>query len=166
MKRRQAIGILGLVTAAKAASTRDRFVGVWKLLTVERKTKSGDITYPFGQQPLGRITYDKKGRMSAQVIRKGRRSASLTASQNSLDSIRTATADDLRDMVTGFACYFGTYDVDEGAQMVIHHVEGAFLPTWIGTDLKRNYQFAGNRLTLSVASANAVTSLVWERESD
>ncbi|HEV2688580.1 MAG TPA: lipocalin-like domain-containing protein, partial [Bryobacteraceae bacterium] len=48
---------------------RDRFIGVWKLVSCELKSANGDLTYPYGEQPIGRITYDKAGRMSATLMR-------------------------------------------------------------------------------------------------
>ena len=48
---------------------------------------------------------------------------------------------------------------------MIHHVEAALVPSWVGTDLKRNYSFAGNRLVLT-ATSTSVLEVVWERERD
>ncbi len=66
----------------------------------------------------------------------------------------------------GIASYFGTYDVDESTQIVVHHVEVAINPAWPGTDLKRSYKCSGDRLTLSVAYPDGAILLVWEREKD
>jgi len=49
---------------------------------------------------------------------------------------------------------------------VIHHVEAALYPGWVGTDLKRSYEFSGNQLILTAASANGALRLVWERQPD
>ena len=48
----------------------------------------------------------------------------------------------------GFLAYFGTYTVDEKAGVVVHHVEGASFPNWIGTDQRREFTLSGRRLTL------------------
>ena len=58
--------------APKQFSTRkmsDEFVGAWKLVSFERKTTAGEVTYPMGVNPVGRLTYDAFGRMSAQIMR-------------------------------------------------------------------------------------------------
>jgi hypothetical protein len=161
--------VLGMITAAAAlpstAAVRDQFIGVWKLVSMERKAPDGTLTHPYGDAPIGRITYDRSGRMSAQLMRPGRGHASLTPASSSTDALRTASNEDLREMVNGFSAYFGTFDVDEGRKTVIHHVQAALLPSWVGTDLKRTYEFSGNRLTLRVASASSLT-LVWEKEKD
>ena len=68
--------MLGMAAAAsvEAAPTgRDRFAGVYKLVTYQRKTPSGEVTDIYGPKPIGRITYDKAGRMSAFLMRPGRK---------------------------------------------------------------------------------------------
>ena len=144
--------------AALASPVRDRFIGVWKLVSCESKAKDGAVSYPYGEKPVGRITYDQAGRMSAQLMRPGRRPAGV--------SLRGASAEELREAVSGFAAYFGTFDVDEAARTVIHHVQGGLIPGRVGTDLRRTYEFAGNRLILTAAGQDAVLRLVWERERD
>lgn len=163
MNRRQAIGAIGLATAMQAAPTsRDSFVGVWKLISCERKSADGHIDFPYGEKPVGRITYDKAGRMSAQLMRPGRHSTvapgvSLTAGN--------ASGEEIREAVDGFIAYFGTFDVDGSTQTVIHHVQACLVPSWVGTDLKRSYRFKANRLLLT-AVATSVLELTWEREPD
>jgi hypothetical protein len=162
MNRRQLIG--SIATAAQAApSARDRFLGVWRLISCERKFADGRLDYPYGEKPVGRITYDKAGRMSAQLMRPGRRSTvpsgvSLIAGG--------ASAEEIREAVTGFIAYFGTFDVDESKTTVIHHVQACMVPSWVGTDLKRTYRFNANRMVLTATSGTSVLDLVWERERD
>jgi hypothetical protein len=163
MNRRQLIVSLGLATTIQGAPLmRERFIGVWKLISCERKAKDGSIDYPYGEKPVGRITYDKAGRMSAQLMRPGRRSSvrpgiSLIAGN--------ASTEELREALNGFIAYFGTFDVDESTHTVIHHVQACLVPSWVGADLKRAYRFDGNRLVLT-AVTTSVVELVWERESD
>jgi hypothetical protein len=160
MNRRQLLGTVGF--AAMAPQARDRFIGVWKLVSAERKAGNGHVEYPYGEAPLGRITYDRAGRMSAQLMRTGRHSTvppgvSLIAGH--------AGCDELREAVDGYISYFGTYDVDEASETVIHHVQSCLVPSWVGTDLKRKYRFDGSRLLLQAAGP-AVLEILWEREPD
>jgi hypothetical protein len=159
------IGTIGCAAGfapALQAAPRDRFIGVWKLIRCERKSKDGRIDYPYGEKPVGRITYDKAGRMSAQLMRPGRRS---TVAPGVSLIAGNAGSEEIRDAVDGFIAYFGTFDVDESAQTVIHHVQACLVPSWVGTDLKRTYRFDANRLVLT-AAATSVLELVWERELD
>lgn len=158
MQRRELIGVLGLAAAAAvegASSARDRFIGVYKLVSYESKPTNGEAFQVYGPNPIGRIQYDKAGRMSAFLMRPKRKLPT-----------RDSTAEELRQIQGGFVAYFGTYDVDEAAHTVFHHVQAAVNPAWPGTDLKRTYEFSGNRLTLQATSPNAVLTLVWEREPD
>jgi Lipocalin-like domain len=128
MNRRQMIGAIGLAAALQAAPARDRFIGVWSLVSCERRYKDGRIDYPYGEKPVGRITYDKAGRMSAQLMRPGRRSTVTPG----LPLTGNASTEEILDAVNGFTAYFGTFDIDESAQMVIHHVQACLVPSWQG----------------------------------
>jgi hypothetical protein len=162
MNRRQVIGTMGFVAAMQAApAARESFIGVWRLISYERKSNDGLIDYPYGEKPVGRITYDKAGRMSAQLMRPGRRST-VTPGMSFITG--NASAEEIREAVNGFFAYFGTFDVDEPAKTVIHHVQACLVPSWVGTDLKRTYRFDSGRLTLTAAVPTNVLKLVWERE--
>lgn len=164
MNRRNVIGLMSLPAAAYARPVvRDRFIGVWKLVSCERKFTDGRVEYPYGEKPVGRITYDKAGRMSAQLMRPGRHSSvppgmSLIAGN--------ASAEEIRESVSGFIAYFGKFELDETSNTVIHHVQACMVPSWVGTDLKRTYRFNANRLLLSASSALSSIDLVWEKEQD
>jgi hypothetical protein len=79
---------------------------------------------------------------------------------------RAASGEELREAVSGFTAYFGTFDVNESTQTVIHHVQACLVPGWVGTDLKRTYRFNANRLVLTAATTTSVLELIWERERD
>jgi len=161
MNRRQLLGTIGFATALQGAALV-RFIGVWRLISCERKSKGGRIDYPYGEKPVGRITYDKAGRMSAQLMRPGRRS---TVPPGLTLIAGNAGVEEIRDAVDGFIAYYGTFNVDESAQTVIHHVQACLVPSWVGTDLKRTYRFQANHLVLTAVTAS-VLELVWEREPD
>jgi hypothetical protein len=163
MNRRQVIGTTGLPAAMQAAPAAwDRFIGVWRLISCKGKSKDGRTDYPYGEKPVGRITYDKAGRMSAQLMRPGRRST-VGPGVSLIDG--NASGEEIREAVNGFIAYFGTFDVDESSQTVIHHVQACLIPSWVGTDLKRAYRFNANRLVLT-AVTTSVLVLIWERERD
>ncbi len=155
---------MGIATALQAAPTaRERFYGVWKIVSCKRTSKDGTVDYPFGENPVGRITYDKAGRMSAQLMKSGRPST-LPPGVDYAGGGNTST-EELLNSVRGFVAYFGTFDVDESTQTVTHHVQACLVSSWVGHDVKRNYRFSGNRLILR-AAALATTELTWEREPD
>jgi hypothetical protein len=142
---------------------REQFIGVWKLISCERRHNSGRIDYPYGEHPAGRITYDRAGRMSAQLMNPAR---PVPAYTQSAEGIRDAAPEDMRNVLSGYLAYYGTFEVDEPAQAVTHRVESCLNPAWIGTTLRRSYEFAAGRLTLSAANGESTNVLVWEREPD
>lgn len=124
---------------------KDRFVGAWDLVSYQLRTSSGEIRHPYGDNPLGRISYDAEGHMSAQLMRRDRENPPSGTPPG------------------GFMSYYGSYTVDEKAGVVVHHVEGASLPGWIGTKQVRYYKFDGDRLTLEGDLSAGRAMLVWQR---
>lgn len=148
---------------------REKLIGVWRLVSYEMKDKAtGKVVLPYGATPEGRITYDGAGRMSAQLMKPGRRALKGNVPQAGAFSILAgATEAELREMTGGFIAYYGTYDVVEAQRTIVHHVKGCLLPNWVGTDLRRGYEFEGDRrLTLIADTPRATGRLVWEREAD
>jgi hypothetical protein len=170
MNRRKAVAVLSftpLVPAqAKDSSHPKKFVGVWKLVTCESKNKtSGEVRYPFGRNPVGRITYDQAGRMSALLMNPGRRPVGGSPTRGSTAIVAEASCEEIREMVTGFTAYLGTFEIDESARTVIHHVQASLIPSWVGKDLRRTYEFTGaSQLVLTAASDLGTTRLVWQRD--
>ncbi len=144
--------------APPAASVKARFIGVWSLLAVETTNASGAITRSYGDKPIGRITYDKAGRMSALLMGPDRKKIAAV-------NLRDATEAEARGILQAFTSYYGTFDVDPVAKTVIHHVELSLHPNWVGTDLVRTYEFNGDKLTLTAITAPGTTTrLVWQRQ--
>jgi hypothetical protein len=71
----------------------------------------------------------------------------------------------MREILSSFSAYFGTFEVDESTRTVIHHVQGALIPSWVGSDQRRQYEFSrSNRLVLTVSHDQGANRLIWERE--
>jgi hypothetical protein len=170
MNRREVISAFSLAPLAHAganeASVRKKFVGVWKLVSGESRDQvTGEVHYPWGTKPVGRLAYDDAGRVFAQLMNPGRRRVGGVANRGAAAAISTASADDMREMLTGFNAYFGTFAVDEPARTVIHHLQSALIPSWVGTDQRRKYEFSGgNRLIMFNTASQADYRLVWDRE--
>ncbi|HWH59892.1 MAG TPA: lipocalin-like domain-containing protein [Terriglobales bacterium] len=164
MDRRRAIALLAVSTQALAQPGRaNPLIGCWNLRSCVRTLRNGQTQYPFGPESVGRIEYDKAGRMFALLMRPGRRTTVHPGME--LDQ---APMDELRGIVTGFVSYFGSYDVDQEGRSVTHHVEASLVPSWVGTDLKRNFHFEGSRLVLTRVSPDSTSSdrLTLDREPD
>ena len=122
-------------------TARDRFVGVWRLLSIRQQT--GDLPEvddpAFGADPQGRLLYTASGEVSVHFMRSGRLPWRLEESPT--DAERAVAG-------AGYGAYAGRYTVDEGGGFVLHHVEVALIPNRVGRDLKRFFTFSGDQLTL------------------
>lgn len=132
------------------------FAGSWKLLSYELRWASGVVEKPLGDRPLGRILYMENGQMSAQV------SGSTIDLFTNADS-RDATPEEADRAWRNYIGYWGTYTVDAAAGVVIHAVEGAWFPNWVGQKQVRRYRFTGDQLILEAESPAWHATLIWQR---
>ncbi len=134
----------------------DPLVGAWTLVSWESTAEDGTVRQPYGPEAAGQIVYTADGRMSAQLMRPGRE-------YSDQDTLTAA------EVLGGFFSYYGTYTVDHENGVVTHQVEGALLPSWMGSRRPRAFTFAGpDRVTLSTApdpgrTNGSISVLVWER---
>ncbi len=161
MNRRELVGLMGLSAghfALAQPGVRGSLIGVWTLQSCVRTFADGHKEYPFGEKPVGRIEYDKEGRMFALLMRPGRRSTLARGLE-----LNAASVEEVRDAVTGFVAYFGNYEVDDASQTVTHHVEASLVPSLVGASLKRRFRWEQARLVLTRAVPGTTDELEWER---
>jgi len=141
--------LLAVATLSAASPASEKFVGSWKLISFERTSRAGEVSYPLGRDAVGRITYDAAGRMSVQIMQPNR------PKEGALQMFAAHG---------GYLAYFGSYTVDESRGVVIHNVEASLFPDYIGTAQERHYTFTGNRLMLTAdAPQSGHSKLIWER---
>lgn len=117
---------------------KDCFIGTWKL--VSNMKKEGDvITYPYGKDAIGYITYDSNGYISVQMMQQNR---------------KTPTP--------GYFAYFGRYEVDAHTNIIHHYLAGSLTPNEVGTDRQRSYQFIGDQLHL-IPIEETTREVIWEK---
>jgi len=126
------------------ASVRQELIGAWRLVSDEEIVK-GKLTK---LDQTGILTYTNDGHMSVQIMDK-----------NSNDS-NVGTPVQYR--ANGYEGYFGTFDVNEAAHSVTHHVRGALVRSLIGKDLTRIYTFSGRQLVLTSSRPDERWRIVWE----
>jgi hypothetical protein len=63
---------------------------------------------------------------------------------------------------SGYEASFGSYDVNEDAHTVTHHVEGSITRGLVGKDLTRVYQFSDGHLIIKSSRSDAHWSVTWE----
>lgn len=113
----------------------DDFVGTWKLASAYFvKQSTGDRVDVLGASPFGFFTLDAGGRVL--VV--------MTADP----AIREAAAGDIAALFKSMICYTATTTFDSAAGTVSHRVDGAWDPSWVGTEQKRHFTFDGDVLSL------------------
>lgn len=124
-----------------ADAPAERFIGVYTLAEFAGH----------GDQPTGRISYDGGGRMWAMLLPPGREPIT-----------DASTAEEYRAAMRGLVAYYGTYEVDTESGRVVHHVEAASNPAWVGDEFVRWYRFEGEDLRLSL-NPEFENTLLWQR---
>lgn len=142
------------VTTVSRAADQTAIHGVWKLVSFDQNEADGNVSHPYGEAPVGRLTFDTAGRMSVFVMKPGR-----VASVNSTGAIPTASAEDLRQIADGFMAYYGSFQVDEEMKVITVKVEACTIPAWTDSEQKRSYELADDTLTLITPA----TKLTWTR---
>lgn len=135
------------------------FVGTWRLVSYEVRRADGRITYPWGRDPVGRLMYSEDGYVSVAMM-------SANRPHFVAKDVKRGSVEEKAAAVDTYISYCGRYEVQGDA--IIHHVEICLFPNWVGADQKRNFEFDGDRLSLSAAlpsgdGVQKTAHLIWER---
>ncbi len=150
---------LSLPTSAVAQS-KNKLVGTWKLVSVVSKTDQGNVNKTvYGEHPKGLITYGADSRMMVIVTEDGRKPLSIN------DRV-AAPIEERAQAFSTMTAYAGTYTFS--GDKVVHHVEVASIPNWVGSDQSRTVKIQGDRLSiatppLSRGGTMQTFELTWER---
>jgi hypothetical protein len=161
MKKLLSLGVVFLfigMTATTLSGTQDRdvnggvrerFVGAWRLASLEQEGADGEI---HRADSTGLLVFTRDGHMSVQVMYRNPQANS----QATTNAVPVQYAQD------GYEASFGTYEIDERAHTFTFHVEGALVRTLIGKDLTRVYDFSGKQLIVKSSSPEEHWRVVWE----
>ena len=137
--------------------TTETLIGVWQMLSAsyEQAETGAPIPSHYGDSPTAFLHYTPGGRMIALIMAGGLPLLGpdhLTASQAD-----RATAH------SGTVSYAGAYRMDGDA--VLHQVEAATIPDWVGTEQRRYVTIHGDRLTLRSApqTSGRIITARWRR---
>jgi hypothetical protein len=171
------LGLLGLCAAlsptawpergAAQQPTRQQLFGIWRLVSIEYLGPGGSTIDPFYQaDSTGILFYDRSGWMSVHIVAPRRRAwevpvSRLSAVAANQDAPLKAAAFD------SYYAYFGTWDLDEAASVVTHHVKSSLIPAETGLDYAQSVTFESGRLIFTVRGGKrgeeTVRRKVWER---
>jgi hypothetical protein len=124
---------------------RARFVGAWRLASLEAESASGKTQKA---DSTGLLVFTQDGHMSVQVMERNRHAQTRVAPQQYSQG--------------GYEASFGTYEIDESTHTFTFHVEGALVRTLIGKDLPRAFEFSGKQLIVKPSSPDEHWRVAWE----
>jgi hypothetical protein len=124
--------------------------GSWKLISWIITSPSGEVTYPMGESPEGRIIYTGNGQMSAQLMHPNAILPNFSA---------LSKKEVMGYMHKMFISYYGTYSVNASEKTVSHHVLGSNMPSIIGGDLLREYEFSDSNHIRLIARMEGTTEV-------
>jgi hypothetical protein len=128
---------------AQQSPARDKLLGAWHLAWMEARGPDGKLTR--ATDVIGMLLYSRDGHMSVQLM------FPPSASDLSNDYVKD-----------GYEASFGSYDVNEQAHTVTHHVQGSITPGLLGKDLPRQFQFSDGRLIITSTRPDEHWSVAWE----
>ena len=129
-----------------ASSVKQKLVGAWRLAWIEEQAADGKMNRITDRQ--GTLLYSSGGQMSVQIM--------LPSAQAAPDG------NPVKYDQGGYEAYFGSYQVDEQAHTVTHHVRGSLVRALIGKDLSRAYRFSDGQLVLKSSRPDEHWTIAWE----
>ena len=144
-----AFSIFAHAQSAKKTSSdgrgKEKLIGAWHLVHIDAPGPDGKSVHI--PQPKGMLIYTRDGHMSVQLMYP--KSASSLSNEYVLN---------------GYEASFGSYDVDEAARTVTHHVQGSNTRALlVGKDLPRKYEFtADGHLIIRSAKTDELWFVTWE----
>ena len=125
------------------AMGKDQLIGAWHLVALEFPGADGGIGRVADLQ--GMLLCTRDGHMSVQLM--------YPKSESNL------TNDYVKN---GYEASYGSYEVNEEAHTVTHHVQGSITEGLVGKDLPRAFQFSDGHLIIKSTRPDEHWSVTWE----
>ena len=132
------------------------FVGTWKLASWEVRQPDGTVHYLYGRNVVGYLIYTADGYMSAEIMDPDRQQSDPDFPLEVAGAQTLGDEDRARAYGT-YLSYCGTYTVE--GDTVTHHVKAGLIPSWTGSEQRRQCRFEQGRLIIG----RGPHELTWER---
>jgi hypothetical protein len=147
---------IAFIAAPVVADGPDNLVGVWKLVSWQVIVDDGPPQNVFGSHPKGYLILTREGRAIVLTTAEDRKPGTTDAERAALHKSMLA--------------YTGRYRIE--GQDFVTHVDASWNEEWNGTEQRRHFRLAGDKLFIdSVPAASIVfpgktdfRRIVWERE--
>ena len=124
---------------------RDKFVGGWRLVSLETEGADGKVHH---SDSTGLLTFTRDGHMSVHIMERNPQPEAPVGPEQYSQG--------------GYEASFGTYEVEEITHTFNFHVEGGLVRTLIGKDLRRSFEFSGNLLIVKPTRPDEHWRVVWK----
>ena len=128
---------------ARPGSEKEKLIGAWHLVSMEEPGADGKLHHITDRK--GMLIYTRDGHMSVQLM---------------FPTAESALSNDY--VQNGYEASFGSYDVNEAAHTVTHHVQGSITRALVGKDLPRMYQFSDRHLIIKSTRPDEHWSVTWQ----
>ena len=126
-----------------AGADKEKLIGAWHLVSMKEPAADGGLHDVADR--TGTLIYTRDGYMSVQIM---------------YPKSEAALSNDY--VLNGYEASFGSYDVNEKAHTVTHHVMGSLTRQLVGKELTRVYRFSEGRLIIQSAPPDEHWSVTWE----
>jgi hypothetical protein len=133
-------------------------VGAWRLEAAYFVAQdTGDRLDLLGTEPLGYVVFAANSRMIVLLTAGGR--------------TPTASSSEMATLFKSMIAYTGRWSID--GEKIVTHVDGAWDPSWVGTEQARYYTFDGRTLSVRTAPLDhpafpgqkAIGYVDWQRDA-
>jgi hypothetical protein len=133
-----------------------QFIGTWTLIKCIAIQQDGEITFPYGEKPIGQILYDTKGNMMVEIMNQ-----EIKKFKN--DNPFQGIPEEIIPAYNGFLAYYGTYKILPDSNLIIHNIACSF-PNWVGQNQIRHFEFKNNKLILKTPAISSIQfELTWQK---
>jgi len=126
-------------------SASERLVGGWRLVSMEEPGPDGALRHVTNR--AGMLIYTRDGHISVQIM---------------YPPSEATVSNDY--VLNGYEASFGSYQVDESAHTVTHHVQASITHGLVGKDLTRVYRFSNGQLIIKSTNPDEHWSVTWEHQ--
>ena len=159
---RSTLVVVGAVISFAAAAQNANPVGDWALVSMAFvNADTGEVTRPWGANPIGQLSYSANGRMIAVLTADPKDRKPVAPAGEKATEERAA-------LYANSSAYSGTWTAV--ANTVTHKVDVAVNQSWVGTDQVRYVRLDKDDLTIDTAPILGIDgktkykiTLVWKR---
>ena len=121
-------------------SIKEQIIGTWEFVSWVYTNEKNETVHYFEEGSEGVLMYDSGGNMNAQIMRPGRKKFAS-------DAIAGGTELETKAAFDSYLAYFGKYHESEPGK-IVHKVEGALFPNWLGNEEVRYGQIEKDKLII------------------